>query len=138
MEEDNKKSHGEFIAELKAKSGKTWDEISSVSGYSRTTLHRWQKEKYLSPQKIIDFADACGINIDGYVPEVDNYKRTYFKDYEKQLEVGEGRLQVKYVTVLERLSQTQQELNEFKDLYYTAKEELDYLKTGQNRDKSSK
>ncbi|MEX1191333.1 MAG: helix-turn-helix transcriptional regulator [Brumimicrobium sp.] len=118
--------HGKFILTIKNKSGKSWEDIASISGYARSSIYRWIKQEFLDPEKIINIAEACGVDITGYLPEVDHYRKTFFKDYEKSMDLsGDESLKAKYITALERLANTQNQLNEIQQKYYKLKEQLD-------------
>lgn len=116
--------HGKFIEELIDRSVKKTTEIIDLSGYSRSSVYRWFKEEKLDMEKVHRIAIACGINIEGELPELDYYRKVRQKD-EQIIEPKEKSIpQNRYVELLEELNDARQQANEYQMKYFQLKERM--------------
>ncbi|PHR49735.1 MAG: hypothetical protein COA32_00970 [Fluviicola sp.] len=99
-----------------------------MSGYSRTSIYRWLKEERLDLEKIHRIAIACGIDVEGELPELDYYRKIHHRK-EDQLEKKDQQIsKSKYVEVLEQLNEARQKLSDYQEKYFKLKEQIDKSK----------
>lgn len=125
MEQNKVTHHGKYLEELIDRSVKTTSEIIDLSGYSRTSIYRWLKEERLDLEKIHRIANACGIDIEGELPELDYYRKIHHKNEDSLKKEDEQISKSKYVEVLEQLNEARQKLSDYQEKYFKLKEQLD-------------
>lgn len=132
----NSKHHGKFIKDLIERSEKSQSHIADLSGFSRSSIYRWTDEEKLDLEKIHKIAVACGIDIEGELPELDYHRKLHHKskdNSEKKTTPG-GVSQEKYVELLEQLNEARQQVNDLQAKYYTTKERLDKLEKSKDQE----
>lgn len=117
--------HGKFLKDLIARSKKNTSEIIDLSGYSRTSIYRWFKTESLDLEKIHRIALACGINIEGELPELDYYRKIHHKDEEHVERRDQQVPKDKYVELLEQLNKAWQKVSEYQEKYFDLKKKID-------------
>lgn len=128
MEQNKVTHHGKYLEELIDRSVKKTSEIIDLSGYSRTSIYRWLKEERLDLEKIHRIAIACGIDVEGELPELDYYRKIHHRK-EDQLEKKDQQIsKSKYVEVLEQLNEARQKLSDYQEKYFKLKEQIDKSK----------
>lgn len=117
--------HGKYLEELINRSVKKTSEIIDLSGYSRTSIYRWLKEERLDLEKIHRIALACGIDVEGELPELDYYRKIHHNKEESLNKEEEQISKSRYVEVLEQLNEARQKLSDYQEKYFKLKERMD-------------
>ncbi|MGM0479129.1 MAG: hypothetical protein ACQERC_07875 [Bacteroidota bacterium] len=119
--------HGRFLKLIIDRSKKKTTEIIDLSGYSRSSLYRWFKEEKLDMEKVHRIAIACGIDVDGELPELDYYRKVRQKA-DHPVNSDESYIsQKKYVEVLEELNEVRQQVSDYQEKYFKLKERIHKL-----------
>ena len=141
---DFENNHGALITLLKEKSGMTWEELSHLTGYSVSSLHRWAQQKEVRIERMAVITEAIGLNVAGYIEALDIYKRKLFVGTEQKEGINtDTSYKNRYILALEKLEEKNSMVEDYREKYesanleiYNLQKELDKLKkeTGHKRD----
>lgn len=119
------KHHGEFLKMMCDSSKLSLTKIAEMSGYSRSSLYRWFDDEVLEPEIIYDVAITLRYDISGKIPEVDAVsdmlERRKIQEKElasrKATPMSSEYYKDKYLQLLERHSNLQQQVNDIQAKY---------------------
>ena len=139
MEKENTTHHGKFLRNIWKRSRLSLDILSERSGYSKTSIYRWMNQENLEAIKILNISRACGFDIRGLIPQVDDEMERLEKTM-SAISVQDTKLyKDKYLEALEELREVQSELKALQLKYSQLNRDFDSLKTpGQELDKSKR